>query len=246
MNNRTNTFLNATSDAINSEFFHEIYFRNKPEPLVGRSAKVGYREKKPSSANFLNYTLRLMRHKYYPGSERDIVGIFYYKTKGVEIVVKMYPEKPIWESSYLLDPDWEKTIKSTVRMYELLKGGWPTEKIHDHLMIKERVKEFFDPHDLSQKYDSPEKFLNVCKSLISSGYSHGEVNHYYRAYMEKHFPNENGALRKVFDPNDLSPKFKTQIELRDCCTRLIREGLPIDEVIQYYQSYTKKYFNKLN
>lgn len=187
MENRANNFDRATSDSINSEFFHEIYFQGKQNPLPGYSGKVGYREKKVSSNNFLNYVLRLMKRGYYPGSWRHIVGIIYYKSEDDDRVVRMYPEKAIWESKFLLDPTWTKTIKSIDVMYDLIKQRWPLEKIQDHLMIKRKVKEFFNPHDLSQKHTDVNTLIAYCKDLIQDGYPRGEVEHYHRLYSEKYF-----------------------------------------------------------
>lgn len=187
MENRAKKYELATSDSINSEFFHDIFFRDKKEPLTGYSGKVGYREKKGSSYNFLNYVLRLMKSKYYPGSERNIIGINFYRTEGQDRVVRMYPQKAIWEPKFLLDPAWERTINAIEVMYKLIKQRWPLEKIQDHLMIKKRASEFFNPYDLSAKHGSIEQLAAYCKSQLKNGYPHGEVEHYYRTYNEKHF-----------------------------------------------------------
>lgn len=188
MENRASKYKKATSDSINSEFFHEIFFGDKESPLPGYSGKVGYREKQGSASNFLNYVLRLMKTKWYPGSDKNILGIIYYRSEDKDRVVRMYPEKAIWEPKYLLDPSWEKTIKSIDLMYDLIfRQRWPLEKIQDRLMVKRRVTDFFNPHDLTEKHKDLEALKVYCRAMIAQGYPQGEVEHYYRAYKAKYF-----------------------------------------------------------
>lgn len=190
MENRVHKFQNATSDGINSQFFHEIYFREKELPLSGYSGKVGYREKKGAAPNFLNYVLRLMKRGYYPGSVRNISAIFFYQTEGSDRVVRMYPQSPIWEPRIAFDSSWKNTITRIDLMYQYIKQSWPLEKIQDHLMIKTKISEYFDPFDLKDRGLSPNEIRAFCDRLISNGYPSGEIEHYYRMYCEKYFNNK--------------------------------------------------------
>jgi hypothetical protein len=187
MENRASKFESATSDSINSEFFHEIFFRDKPTPLPGYSGKVGYREKRGSTNNFLNYVLRLMKTRYYPGSNRNIQGIYFYQTAGQDRIVRMYPDKVVWEPKYILDKDWDLARKRIEIMYDLLRKRWPLEKIQDHLMIKRKAEEFFDPHDLEFRHPAPEALAVYGRRLVDLGYPPGEVESYMREYTKKYF-----------------------------------------------------------
>lgn len=187
MDNRANKFENAHPDSINSEFFHEIFFRERPTPLPGYSGKTGYREKRGTTLNFLNYVLRLMKRSYYPGSVRNIQGIYFYKTAGQDRIVRMYPDKPLWEPKYILDKEWDLVRKRIDIMYDLLKKRWPLEKIQDHLMIKRKADEFFDPHDLAFRHPTPDALATYGRRLVDIGYPPGEVEAYMRAYTEKYF-----------------------------------------------------------
>jgi hypothetical protein len=237
MENRASKFLSATTDTINSEFYHEIYFRGKEAPLPGASGRVGYKEKKGSQANFLNYCLRLMKSRYYAGSDRDIEGIFFYFNQSKELIVRMYPQRVEWESKYVSDTTWHTVRFKIDSMYKLLQSQWPLEKIQDHLMIKRVAKEFFNPHDLSDKGFTAAGLADYCNRLKSIGYASGEIDYYELMYFNRYF-------LPRFYANDLSKLHETEQQLADFCNFLIKCGVPYVDVELYFKTYKERYFNK--
>ena len=69
---RVNRFETANPDSENSKYKHLIFFELKNIVLTGYSGKVGMKEKDNDIDNFINYVLRLMKNRYYPGSSREI------------------------------------------------------------------------------------------------------------------------------------------------------------------------------
>jgi hypothetical protein len=187
---RVHQFQNAISDSENSEYFHQIYFSDKKEPLEGYSGKSGYREKQNSVDNFINYVLRLMKNNYYPGSSKAIDEILFYTRKDGILIVRLLPKTSKWEPKYQLDDAWLKARKVIEAMFDLIELGWPLIKIQDHLMVKKREREIFDSNDLSPRFSSEKMLNNYCEHLLSKGFAPGEVEYYLRNYRNKHFNNK--------------------------------------------------------
>lgn len=182
---RVNIFTQSQYDPVNSTYKHRIYFEHLSQPLVGYSNKVGFRERSDKTDHLINVILRLMLAEYYPGSTRDILSLAFSLNTNDEKVVTLYPTFADWNPKYLTD---KKLTTMIARMYEMREKKIPINHIFNILYIRSRKRTVrFDSNDLSHRFSSSKDLEKYCQSLLKEGYAAGEVEHYYRMYMEKNF-----------------------------------------------------------
>jgi hypothetical protein len=184
---KVNRFETATPDSENSKFKHLIFFELKNIVLTGYSGKVGMKEKDNDIDNFINYVLRLMKNRYYPGSTREIDCIQFYLNREDDRIVTLLNGRASWEPKFLFEPKWKKAHSVIDNMYELLDKAWPLVQIEDKLKIKSKPKVAFDPTDLTPHFTSDRALVRHCEELVRKGYAQGEVESYLRNYRSRYF-----------------------------------------------------------
>lgn len=184
---KVNRFETANPDSENSKFKHLIFFELKNIVLTGYSGKVGMKEKDNDIDNFINYVLRLMKNRYYPGSPRDIESIEFYINRDGELIVTLQKGSAYWEPKFLFEPKWKKAQGIIENMYLLLEKAWPLVQIEDKLKVKSKPKVAFDSADLTPHFTSDRALVRHCEELIRKGYAQGEVELYLRNYRSRYF-----------------------------------------------------------
>jgi len=189
-----NKFNGAKWDPLTSTFSQIIYFKNGNE-ITGYSRKIGFTEKKGEVECLCNFILRMYRYGYLNQDNHDKNRIDYVEYYHLAVnrrnppkIIRMYYTFPEFGHGYL---NWSNEfVKWIDKFYEMIAAKKTMQEIWDALYFaKSKKEDYIDALALDPpRFRNATHLANYCAWLIeNTKRPKGEVEHFYRKYMEKYF-----------------------------------------------------------